>query len=173
MTTIHVKHYGDNTPDGEYYAVFIALDEEQFPVGRRMVFKFAILDEATKEPCVDEHDNTMFAVAVCNSSQGKSSKSKIVKVTRALLSGEMYDPIKSLSEVPSPEELLYTKAHVRVKQRTSESFKTVSNITHIRRPRDGKWECIESVFDKKKVSKPYKLTMDEVARQMGIGETSS
>ena len=74
--TIQVKHYGDNTPDGEYYAVFIALDEEQFPVGKRMVFKFAILDENTKEPCVDEHDNTMFAVAVCNSSQGKSSKSK-------------------------------------------------------------------------------------------------
>ena len=62
---------------------------------------------------------------------------------------------------------------MRVKQRTSESFKTVSNITHIRRPRDGEWECIESVFDKKKVSKPYKLTIEEVARQLGIGESSS
>ena len=76
--TIQVKHYGDNTPDGEYYAIFIALDEEKFPSGERMVVKFAILDEATKEPRVDEHDNAMFAVAVCNRSHGKSSKSKII-----------------------------------------------------------------------------------------------
>ena len=39
----------------------------------------SILDEATDNPCVDEYDNTMFAVAVCNSTQCKSSKSKIIK----------------------------------------------------------------------------------------------
>ena len=168
MTTFHLKHYGDNTPNGEYYAVFIALDLERFPLGGRMVFKFAILDEATNNPCVDEYDNTMFAVAVCNSTQCKSSKSKIIKVTRALLSGEKYDPIKSLSEVPHPEELLFTKAHIRVKQKTSDRGKTVSNITHIQRPRDGQWECIEAVFDKKKAPISNELTMDDVKRQFGL-----
>ena len=165
MNLIHVKHYGDNTPNGEYYAEFIALDLERFPLGQRQVFKFVILNEQTDMPCVDEYDDTMFAVAVCNASAGKSSKSKIVKITRALMSEEIYDPIKSLTEIPVPQELLYTKAHIRVKQKTSDRGKTVSNITHIKRPRDGVWECIEAVFDKKKTKPNRALSYKEIAEK--------
>ena len=95
MQNFILNHYGDNTPDGEYFAVLINLDSERFPLGKRMVFKFAIFNEDTNEPILDAQDNPMFAVAVCNNSKMKSSKSKIVKVTRALLSKENYDPIKS------------------------------------------------------------------------------
>ena len=164
MTTFILNHYGDNTPDGEYFAVLINLDSERFPLGQRMVFKFAILNEDTNEPILDEQDNPMFAVAVCNNSKMKSSKSKIVKVTRALLSKENYDPIKSLSEIPHPEELFHTKTYIRVKQKTSEKGKTVSNVTHIQRPRDGVWESIESTFD---TSIKKEITMEEVAKIIG------
>lgn len=164
MRLFQLNHYGDNTPDGEYFAILINLDSERFPLGQRRVFKFAILNENTNEPLLDDYDDPMFAVIVCNNSQMKSSKSKLVKVTRALLSKENYDPIKSLSEIPHPEELFYTKTHVRVKQKTSDSGKTVSNITHIKRPRDGQWEYIESVFNKK-VKK--KMTMEDVERIIG------
>jgi hypothetical protein len=150
MLNLQLKHYGDNTPDGEYFAVLISLDEERFPLGKRMVFKFAIINQDTFEPQLDKYDNPMFAVAVCNYSQMKSSKSKIVKVTRALISEDKYDPIKSLSEIPRPEDLYKTKTHIRVKQKTSDKGKTVSNITHIKRPRDGIWESILSSFDKQK-----------------------
>tara|TARA_Y100000590_G_C15342908_1_gene872134 strand:- start:84 stop:623 length:540 start_codon:yes stop_codon:yes gene_type:complete len=166
MNTLKLKPYGDNTPNGEYYAAFITLDEERFPSGqKRKVFKFVILDETTKKPRVDENNNTMFAVAVCNSTECKSTKSKIVKVIRALLTGENYDPIKSLLEIPQPEELRFTKAYIRVKQRTSNKGKTVSNITHIKRPRDGQWECIESVFDKKKTKPNRSLSYKEIAEK--------
>ena len=94
----------------------------------------------------------------------KSSKSKIAKVTRALLSKENYDPIKSLSEIPHPEELFFTKTYIRVKQKTSDKGKTVSNVTHIQRPRDGVWESIESTFD---TSVKKELTMEEVEKMIG------
>ena len=102
MRLFQLNHYGDNTPDGEYYSVFLNIDDERFPLGKRFVFKFAIIDKNTDEPLLDDYDNPMFAVAVCNYSQLKSSKSKAVKVTRALLD-EGYDPIKSLTEIPHPE----------------------------------------------------------------------
>ena len=95
------------------------------------------------------------------------SKSKIVKVTRALLSKEKYDPIKSLSEIPHPEELFYTKTFIRVKQKTSEKGKTVSNVTHIQRPRDGVWESIESTFN---TSIKKEMTMEEIQRQFGFNK---
>ena len=169
MTKFILNHYGDNTPDGEYFAVLINLDSERFPLGQRMVFKFAILDLNTDEPQLDEQDNPMFTVAVCNNSKMKSSKSKIVKVTRALLSKENYDPIKSLTEIPHPEELFYTKTFIRVKQKTSEKGKTVSNVTHIHRPRDGVWECIESTFD---ASIKKELTMEEIEKMIGYERPS-
>ena len=169
MQNFILNHYGDNTPDGEYFAVLINLDSERFPLGQRMVFKFAILNEETKEPILDEQDNPMFAVAVCNNSKMKSSKSKIVKVTRALLSKENYDPIKSLTEIPHPEELFYTKTSIRVKQKTSDKGKTVSNVTHIQRPRDGVWESIESTFD---TSIKKELTMEEIEKMIGYERPS-
>ena len=164
MLKFELKHYGDNTPDGEYFAVLINLDSEKFPLGQRMVFKFAVINKNTNEPLLDEQDNPMFAVAVCNNSKMKSSKSKIAKVTRALLSKENYDPIKSLSEIPHPEELFFTKTYIRVKQKTSDKGKTVSNVTHIQRPRDGVWESIESTFD---TSVNKELTMEEVEKIIG------
>ena len=167
MRLFQLNHYGNNTPDGEYFSVLISLDLERFPLGQRMVFKFAILDLNTNEPILDEEDNPMFAVAVCNNSKMKSSKSKIVKVTRALISKEKYDPIKSLSEIPHPEELFYTKTFIRVKQKTSEKGKTVSNVTHIQRPRDGVWESIESKFD---TSIKRELTMEDIQRKFGFSK---
>ena len=173
MRLFQLNHYGDNTPDGEYYSVFLNIDDERFPLGKRFVFKFAIIDKNTDEPLLDDYDNPMFAVAVCNYSQMKSSKSKAVKVTRALLD-ESYDPIKSLSEIPHPEELYFTKTFIRVKQKTSEKGKTVSNITHIKRPRDGVWECIESVFNTK-VKKEMNMdeSMSEIERMIGYKRDSS
>ena len=44
MRLFQLNHYGNNTPDGEYFSVLISLDLERFPLGQRMVFKFAILD---------------------------------------------------------------------------------------------------------------------------------
>lgn len=166
MRKFKLKHYGNNTPDGEYYSIFLSIDEEYFPLGKRWVFKFAIIDKETNSPIHDEYDNPLFAVAVCNYSQMKSSKSKVVKVTRALLSKD-YDVIQSLSEVPHPEELEMTKAFIRVQQRTSEKGKVVSNITHIKRPRDGEWECIESKFD---TSIKRELTMEDIQRKFGFSK---
>ena len=148
--SIRVKSIS-NCPSGEYPAVFCSSTIEQYPKGKRQVLSFLIFGE-DGIPKQNNMGECYYAVAVCNPSNGSNPKSKIHKVLKAMLTKEEYDPVLSMLTLPDIEEFLNNNkpprfVYIRVNIVGDE--KKASVITHIQRPRDKEWECIEGEFEGK------------------------
>jgi hypothetical protein len=146
-----ITPYG-NAESGDYPALFIGCFEASYPKSRRLIFGFAILNE-DRETAHDGPDGEgLYAVAVCNKSEGTNPKSKPFKIRRAMLQPEEYRDLNLVANLPPPEH--FTQPHcerqrvldIRVERRQKDG-KQVSVVTHICRPRDGEWQCIEGVYE--------------------------
>ncbi len=142
-----------NAPNGDHPAIFIAAETVKYPKGLRRIFGFLVLNEDQSAPLQNEEGDPLYAVAVCNGSKGKNPKSKPHKICKAMLRSDEYDPIDAALEVPEPEH--FTRRNedgshrvlwIRVEEKQT-AGRQVSVVTHIKRPRDGEWECIEGQYE--------------------------
>ncbi|WP_207479617.1 hypothetical protein [Arenibaculum pallidiluteum] len=148
--------YG-NAPEGEYNAMLVSAEPARFNGSKapnRFVVGFALMNEQGTDTCEDPNGDTLYAVAVCNITKGGfNPKSKSVKIRKALLTADEYDPFKHARWVPEWDHFLKLRPDgtsqvfkIRTQWR-SEGRKAVSVVTHIQRPRDGQWACIEGEFE--------------------------
>jgi hypothetical protein len=154
MFTEQICVYG-NSPEGEFPAILETVFTSKYPRGERLIFGFMVLQSDCKAALQDASGDYQYAVAVCNVSKGNNPKSKPAVICRAMLRAEEYKPLVHptrppewgyfLEDLPDGNRRI---VDVRVQRRTSAAG-TVSNVTHIRRPRDGEWECIERQFEGK------------------------
>src|SRR5262249_42595706 len=86
-----------------------------------------------------------------NKSEGTSPKSKPFKIRRAMLQPEEFKDLKLATKPPPPEHFTepygdqYRILDIRVERRQTDGKQV--NVTHICRPRDGEWQCIEGEYD--------------------------
>jgi hypothetical protein len=142
---------------GDYPAVFRGTTEVKFPKGPRLSYAFLILNEDRSTPQKSAAGDDQFAVAICNVSDGNNPKSKPYKIRRAMLEADEYDPIDATSRVPPAEYFLerHNGAHRVIEVRVAcKKFGggLLALVTHIGRPRDGEWECIEGKYEGPKVT---------------------
>lgn len=144
--------YG-NAPAGDHPAAFSHAFEADYPKGKRLLFSFVVLNEERTMPLKNRSGDDLFAVAVCNVSGGENPKSKPFKICRAMLEADEYDAIASATAVPpwqhfqAPNKLGKRRLlQIRVVQK-GPAGRTVSIVTHVCRPRDNEWECIEGQFE--------------------------
>ena len=142
-----------NAPNGDHPAIFTAAETVKYPKGLRRIFGFLVLNEDQSAPLLNEEGDPLYAVAVCNGSKGKSPKSKPHKICKAMLRPDEYDPVEAALEVPEPEHFTHRNEDgsrrvlwVRVEERQT-AGRQLSVVTHIKRPRDGEWECIEGQYE--------------------------
>jgi hypothetical protein len=140
--------YG-NCPTGEYPAIFVDAFPARYPKGERLLVSFLILDEARQAPRQNNQGDDLYAVAVCNMSDGTNPKSKPYTIRRAMLDGDEYDPIDAAREVP---DWAHFKARRQDGSRSIidvrvDREKGVSLATHIKRPRDGVWQSILGEYE--------------------------
>lgn len=140
MSNIKFKPYSNCHP-GEYWSIFINSEEVKYPRGEREILSFLILKDEN-EPLLNNRGDAYYSVIVCNKSKGKSPKSKVSKIKKAMLSKEEYDPINCLIELPELSNFYKRKFKVLVQRKNDLTF-----ITKIQRPRDKEWENIEGEFD--------------------------
>ena len=152
-----------NCPSGEYYSVFCNSSIVKYPKGKRQILTFLILDEDKERPKYNNRGEKYYAVAVCNPSTGENPKSKVHKILKAMLLKKEYDPLKSELILPAMEDFLPNNSvnriiKIKVNIKGVES-KQASLVTHILRPRDKVWECIEGEFEGKynKATEPETL----------------
>lgn len=131
-----------NCPPGEYGAMLINSEVKKYPKGEREVLTFLILGDDGL-PWINNKSESYYSVIVCNKSNGKSPKSKINKIKLAMLSRHEYDPIKSRVGLPDISHFYNQVFKVRVSAKGEE----YNFITHIQRPRDMEWECVEGEFE--------------------------
>ena len=131
-----------NCPSGEYWAIFFNSEIKKYPKGERQLLTFLILDEE-QQPFLNNQGEAYYSVIVCNKSKGSSPKSKINKIKKAMLAIDEYDPIEIHLGLPELDKFYKRKIKIRITTKeTGMNF-----ITHIQRPRDDQWECIEGEFD--------------------------
>ena len=131
-----------NCPSGEYWAIFFNSEIKKYPKGERQLLTFLILDEE-QQPFLNNQGEAYYSVIVCNKSKGSSPKSKINKIKKAMLAIDEYDPIEIHLGLPELDKFYKRKMKIRITTKeTGMNF-----ITHIQRPRDDQWECIEGEFD--------------------------
>ena len=132
-----------NCPSGEYWAAFCNSEVKKYPRGKREILSFVILNEDKKTPRLNNQDEAYYSAIICNQSKGSSPKSKVNKIKKAMLTKEEYDPIDVCLGVPNFDNFNKRKMKIRVTTKgTGMNF-----VTHIQRPRDNEWECIEGEFD--------------------------
>lgn len=131
-----------NCPPGEYGAMLTNSEVKKYPKGEREVLTFLILGKDGL-PWLNNKSECYYSVIVCNKSNGKSPKSKINKIKLAMLNRHEYDPIKSRVGLPDISHFYNEVFMVRVSSKNEE----YNFITHIQRPRDMEWECIEGEFE--------------------------
>ena len=132
-----------NCPSGEYWATFCNSGIKKYPKGEREILSFLILNEDKKTPRQSNKEEAYYSVIVCNKSKGSSPKSKVNKIKRAMLNKEEHDPIDVCLGLPNFDNFNKRKMKIRVTTKgTGMNF-----ATHIQRPRDNEWECIEGEFD--------------------------
>ena len=132
-----------NCPSGEYWAAFCNSEVKKYPKGEREILSFLILNEDKKTPRQSNKEEAYYSVIVCNKSKGSSPKSKVNKIKKAMLTKEEYDPIDVCLGLPNFDNFNKRKMKIRVTTKgTGMNF-----VTHIQRPRDNEWECIEGEFD--------------------------
>ena len=132
-----------NCPSGEYWATFCNSEVKKYPRGKREIISFLILNEDKKTPRLNNKGEPYYSTIICNESKGTSPKSKVSKIKNAMLTKEEYDPIDVCLGVPNFDHFNKRKMKIRVTTKgTGMNF-----ATHIQRPRDDQWECIEGEFD--------------------------
>ena len=132
-----------NCPSGEYWATFCNSEVKKYPRGKREIISFLILNEDKKTPRLNNKGEPYYSTIICNQSKGSSPKSKVSKIKKAMLTKEEYDPIDVCLGVPNFDNFNKRKMKIRVTTKgTGMNF-----ATHIQRPRDNEWECIEGEFD--------------------------
>ena len=132
-----------NCPSGEYWATFCNSEVKKYPRGKREIISFLILNEDKKTPRLNNKGEPYYSTIICNESKGTSPKSKVSKIKNAMLTKEEYDPIDVCLGVPNFDNFNKRKMKIRVTTKgTGMNF-----ATHIQRPRDDQWECIEGEFD--------------------------
>ena len=132
-----------NCPSGEYWAAFCNSEVKKYPKGKREILGFLILDEDKEAPRLNNKGDPYYSTIICNESKGSSPKSKVNKIKKAMLTKEEYDPLDVHLGLPTIET--FYKRIVKVKVCPKSNDKNF--ITHIQRPRDNEWECIEGEFD--------------------------
>ena len=132
-----------NCPSGEYWAAFCNSEVKKYPKGKREILGFLILDEDKEAPRLNNKGDPYYSTIICNQSKGSSPKSKVNKIKKAMLTKEEYDPLDVHLGLPTTET--FYKRIVKVKVCPKSNDKNF--ITHIQRPRDNEWECIEGEFD--------------------------
>ena len=142
-----------NCPSGEYWAAFCNSEVKKYPKGLKEIISFLILNEDKKTPRLNNSGESYYSVIVCNQSKGSSPKSKVNKIKKAMLTKEEYDPLDVHLGLPTIET--FYKRIVKVKVCPKSNDKNF--ITHIQRPRDNEWECIEGEFEGK-----YKTITDPI-----------
>ena len=141
-----------NCPSGEYWAIFFNSEIKKYPKGERQLLTFLILDEE-QQPFLNNQGEAYYSVIVCNKSKGSSPKSKINKIKKAMLAIDEYDSIDIHLGLPELDKFYKRKMKIRITTKeTGMNF-----ITHIQRPRDDQWECIEGEFEGIYFKDPYKL----------------
>jgi len=141
-----------NCPSGEYWAIFFNSEIKKYPKGERQLLTFLILDEE-QQPFLNNQGEAYYSVIVCNKSKGSSPKSKINKIKKAMLAIDEYDPIEIHLGLPELDKFYKRKMKIRITTKeTGMNF-----ITHIQRPRDDQWECIEGEFEGIYFKEPHKL----------------
>ena len=141
-----------NCPSGEYWAIFFNSEIKKYPKGERQLLTFLILNEE-QQPFLNNQGEAYYSVIVCNKSKGSSPKSKINKIKKAMLAIDEYDPIDIHLGLPALDKFYKRKFKVRV----SSKNKNYNFISHIQRPRDNEWECIEGEFEGIYFKDPHKL----------------
>ncbi len=131
-----------NCPSGEYWAIFFNSEIKKYPKGERQLLTFLILNEE-QQPFLNNQGEAYYSVIVCNKSKGSSPKSKINKIKKAMLAIDEYDSIDIHLGLPELDKFYKRKFKVRV----SSKNKNYNFISHIQRPRDNEWECIEGEFE--------------------------
>ena len=145
-----------NCPSGEYWAIFSNSEIKKYPKGERQLLTFLILSEE-QQPFLNNQGEAYYSIIVCNKSKGSSPKSKINKIKKAMLAIDEYDPIGIHLGLPELDKFYKRKFKVRV----SGKNKKYNFITHIQRPRDNQWECIEGEFEGIYFKNPYKLYLKQ------------
>jgi hypothetical protein len=141
-----------NCPSGEYWAIFFNSEIKKYPKGERQLLTFLILDEE-QQPFLNNQGEAYYSVIVCNKSKGSSPKSKINKIKKTMLAIDEYDPIEIHLGLPELDKFYKRKMKIRITTKeTGMNF-----ITHIQRPRDDQWECIEGEFEGIYFKDPHKL----------------
>ena len=146
-----ITAYG-NAPSGDHKALFVSARTVPYPLGRRLICSFLILDADGVEPLLNNMGDNYYAVAVCNVPKGNNPKSKPFKIRKAMLLHDEYDPIGVATGLPDWNHFSYDSDKpmrvigVRVESR-GDLESPISFVTHIKRPRDGEWETIEGEFE--------------------------
>lgn len=138
-----------NCPSGEYWAILSNSEVKKYPKGYREVLTFLILNDDKQTPKLNNKEEPYYSTIICNKSKGSSPKSKVNKIKRSMLSKEEYDPINIHLGVPTIETFYNRKLKVKVCLKSNNK----NFITHIKRPRDNQWECIEGEFEGKFTTK--------------------
>ena len=141
-----------NCPSGEYWAIFFNSEIKKYPKGERQLLTFLILDEE-QQPFLNNQGEAYYSVIVCNKSKGSSPKSKINKIKKAMLAIDEYDPIEINLGLPELDKFYKRKMKIRITTKEN----GMNFITHIQRPRDDQWECIEGEFEGIYFKDPHKL----------------
>jgi len=141
-----------NCPSGEYGAIFNNSEIKKYPKGEREILTFLILGE-DGFPFLNNKQEPYYSVIVCNKSKGSSPKSKINKIIKAMLDAKEYDPVNVHIGLPKIDNFYNRIFKVRITSK-GENY---NFITHIQRPRDDQWECIEGEFEGK-----YKTITDPI-----------
>ena len=142
-----------NCPSGEYWAVFYNSEVKKYPKGWKEIISFLILNEDKKTPRLNNKGEPYYSTIICNQSKGSNPKSKVSKIKKAMLTKEEYDPLDIHLGLPNISSFFKRIMQVRVTTKeTGMNF-----ITHIQRPRDNQWECIEGEFEGIYFKDPYKL----------------
>ena len=142
-----------NCPSGEYWAILSNSEVKKYPKGYREVLTFLILNDDKQTPKLNNKEEPYYSTIICNKSKGSSPKSKVNKIKRSMLSKEEYDPVNIHLGVPTIETFYNRKLKVKVCLKSNNK----NFITHIQRPRDNQWECIEGEFEGIYFKDPYKL----------------
>ena len=151
-----LNYYGNNTPDGEHKAYcWEYLKEVDYGKGRiRELVLFAVV-KSKDELRMDENNQPMMCVCVCNSTKGISGKAKINKLKRCLVQKEDgISEIQSFRTLPTIESFCFRDEpdfkrepySIRVENK-SVNGKRVSNITHVYSYLADSFVDIRGVFD--------------------------
>ena len=135
-----------NCPSGEYWAILVNSEVKKFPnKGYREVLTFLILNDDKQTPKLNNKEEEYYSTIICNKSKGSNPKSKVSKIKKAMLTKEEYDPLDIHLGLPHISYFYNRIMQIRVAtKKTGKNF-----ITHIQKPRDSQWECIEGKFEGK------------------------